>query len=113
LGFVKVHGEVLDAAIVGGQEVKSFLGDYGRVAIGSGETINGFEGGPDGFHDEVDDDLVGLRDDAGFTEAFKGTEMREDVVAEVAEVPGKTFDGGASRPETDDHGGETSCDSGW
>jgi hypothetical protein len=103
LGFAEVDGEVLDAAVVGGQEFEGFLGDDGGAAIGSGETIHGFEGGPHGFDDEVDNDGIGLGDDAGFTEAFKGAEMREDVFAEVAEVFRETRDGGAGGPETNNH----------
>ena len=103
MGFVEVHAEVLDAAIVGSEEFEGFFGDNGGVAIGSGKAIDGFEGRPDGFNDEVDDDGVRLRDDAGFAEAFDGAEMREDVVAEMAEILGETFDGGAGGPETNDH----------
>jgi hypothetical protein len=94
---------VLDAVIVGGEEFESFLGYDGGATIWSGETIDGFEGGPDGFHDEVNDDLVGLRDDARFAEAIERAKMRKDVFAEVAEVVGETFDGGAGGPETDNH----------
>jgi hypothetical protein len=103
LGFVEVDGVVLDAAVVGGQEFEGFLGDDGGAAIGSGEMIDGFEGGPDGFDDEVDNDGVRLRDDAGFTEAFKGAEMREDVFAKVTQVLRETDDGGAGGPETNNH----------
>jgi len=42
-----------------------------------------------GFDDEVHDDAIGLRDDAGFAEAVEGAQVREDVFAEVAQIIGK------------------------
>jgi len=103
LGFVEVDDVVLDAVVVGGEEVQGFLGDDGGFAIGSGEAVNGFQGGPESFDDEVHDDSIGLRDDAGFAEAVERAEVREDVFAEVAQVIGETYGGGAGGPETNDH----------
>ena len=61
LGFVEVDGVVLDAAVVGGEEVDGFLGDDGGFAIGSGKAVDGLKGGPQGFDDEADDDAIGLQ----------------------------------------------------
>jgi hypothetical protein len=103
LGFMEVDGVVLDAAVVGGEEFEGFLGDDGGFAIGTGKAIDGLEGGPQGLDDEVDDDTVGLRDDAGFAEAVEGAQVREDVFPEVAQVIGETDGGGACGPEANDH----------
>jgi len=86
---VEVDGVVLDAAVVGGEEFEGFLGDDGGFAIGSDKAVDGLEGGPQGFDDEVHDDAIGLRDDAGFAEAVEGAQVREDVFAEVAQIIGK------------------------
>ena len=94
---------MLDAAVVGSEEVEGFLRDDGGFAIGAGKAVDGLERGPQGFHDEADDDAIGLRDDAGFAEAVEGAEVREDVFAEVAQVIGESYGGGVCGPEANDH----------
>jgi len=100
---VEVDGVVLDATVVGSEEVEGFLGDDGGFAIGSGKAVDSLDGGPQGFDDEAHNDAIGLRDDAGFAEALVGAKVREDVFAEVAQVIGETYGGGAGGPETNDH----------
>jgi hypothetical protein len=103
LGFVEVHGIVLDAAVVGGEEFEGFLGDDGGFAVGAGKAVDGLEGGPQGLYDEANDDAIGLCDDAGLAEAVEGAEVRKDVFAEVAQVIGEPYGGGACGPEANNH----------
>jgi len=103
MGFVEVDGVVLDAVVVGGEEVESPEGDDGGFTVGSGKTVDGGEGGPKSFDNEADYDSIGLGDDAGFEEAVDGAEVREDVFAEVAKVIGEEDGGAAGGPEADNH----------
>ena len=86
--FADFYFVVADAAIVGGEEVHRFLGDDGGFAVWAGEAFDGFERRPQRFDDYFDDDAVGLRQDASFDETILGTEMRQNVLVEVAEVIG-------------------------
>ena len=75
---------VLDAVVVGGEEVECFLVDDGGFAVRASEVFDGGEGGPEGFDDEADNYPIRLREDAGFEEAFLGAEHGEDALVEMA-----------------------------
>jgi hypothetical protein len=94
---------VADAAIVGGQKVDGLFSDDGGFAVRAGEAFDGFERRPQRFDDHFDDDAVGLREHAGFKEAFFGTEMRQHMLVKVAQIIGEAEFGCASGPESDDH----------
>ncbi len=86
--FADFYFVVADAAVVGGEEVHRFLSDDGGFAVWAGEAFDGFQRRPQRFHDNFDDDTVGLRQDASFDETFFGAEMRQNVLVEVAEAIG-------------------------
>jgi hypothetical protein len=94
---------VADAAVVGGEQLDGFFGDDCGFAVWASEAFDGFKGAPERFDDHLDNDAVGLGEDAGFDETFLGAEMGQHVFVEVAQVIGKAKFGCAGGPESDDH----------
>jgi hypothetical protein len=101
--FADFYFVMADAAIVGGQEVHRFFGDDGGFTVWAGEAFDGFERRPQRFDDHLNDDTVGLRQDASLDEAVLRAEVGKYMLIEVAEVIGKTKFGGSGGPESDDH----------
>lgn len=96
--------QVADAAVVGGEEGGGGGGDYGSIAVGVGEGVDGFERLPDGN----DDDFVFCarefaREEFGAYEAGNGFEFGKNVAFEVLAVSGEVFCREARGPVAGDH----------
>src|SRR5262249_28162557 len=95
--------EMLDAVVVRGEEVESFVVNDGGFAGRASKFFDGGQRGPERFDDEANDDAVRLREDAGFEETFLGAQQGQDALVEMAKIVGVAKLGGASGPETNDH----------
>ena len=79
---------VLHVVVIGSQEFDGFLGNDGTLEVLTGETLDSLGRGPQRFDDELDNHAVGLREHAGFQEAFLGTKNWQNVVVEMAQISG-------------------------
>ncbi len=93
---------MLDAAVEGGEQGGSLIGDDRGFEVGAGEGADGFEGAPGGFDGDFDFIFEAAQGDGGAEIAWGAAKFGQNILGKVLEIFGQLCLGGAGGPAEQD-----------